>query len=141
MRTCLCCLTNSYAFVWLLLLLLLPAACCSLSLSLIRGTSYDVPRGAAAGLVGGKHFALGWQPHIQDESCVCTHTPSCIINKINKTIIDDVDYIIALSYQGNPDAGLMASDKIYNTINGGDFFIKNLSYSDIVIFKNKKLTE
>ena len=63
------------------------------------------------------------------------------INKINKTIIDDVDYIIALSYQGNPDAGLMASDKIYNTINGGDFFIKNLSYSDIVIFKNKKLTE
>ena len=63
------------------------------------------------------------------------------INKINKTIIDDVDYVIALSAQGNPDAGLMASDKIYNTITGGEFFTKDLSYPGIVIFTNKKLID
>ena len=60
---------------------------------------------------------------------------------IVKTIISDVDYIIGLSYNGNPDVALMGNDYIYNTINDGTYFIKDLNYSDIVILKNKKLSD
>jgi hypothetical protein len=59
-------------------------------------------------------------------------------DSIIDTIKNDVDYIIGLSdHQGNPDAGMMANDDIYNVINDGTFFEKNLDYAEVVVLKNK----
>ena len=60
-------------------------------------------------------------------------------DNIIEIIKNDVDYIIGLSYNGNPDAGLMANDKIYNTINDGTYFNKSFNYEEIVILMNKKI--
>jgi len=58
-------------------------------------------------------------------------------NKINETILNAVDYVIALNYNGTPDVGLMDNELLLQTFTNGKYFEKDTSFEGIIIYRRK----